>query len=297
MDLISNYSTPKRTKRQRLDENNDRKRLTLFAKKEIVQRYYNFLDDADETPTYNNFVNLFNKENVNQIDESSLGKWVLAEKNGEFLPWGGANDLSKKSCSLRIIADQIDDHLSSQDVHHGEYNQIAKSPSTSRGYGVIARQFTPAGTFLGYYKGECIDSNEALMRHDFNHLFCIGEEKFIDANKLLSCFARHYKCAVNQSDQNVCVERLLWSNPQKAICFIATKNVQKGEEFLISYGCEYSEKQSSKELMSDTFRSVYDRSTKQLPRKYQPQKELYSFQAQDMAREFRDDRSDSDDGW
>jgi hypothetical protein len=124
-----------------------------------------------------------------------------------------------------------------------------------------------------------------------------GEEKFIDANKLISCFARHYKCAVNQSDQNVCVERLLWSNPQKAICFIATKNVQKGEEFLISYGCEYSEKQSSKELMSDTFRRVYDRSTKQLPRKYQPQKELYSFQAQDMAREFRDDCSDSDDGW
>ena len=254
MDLISNYSTPKRTKRQRLDENNDRKRLTLFAKKEIVQRYYNFLDDTDETPSYNNFVNLFNKENVNQIDESSLGKWILAEKNGEFLSWGGANDLNKKSCSLRIIADQIDKQLSDRDVHHGEYNKIAKSLSTSRGYGVIARQFTPAGTFLGYYKGECIDSNEALMRQDFDYIFCIGEEKFIDANKLLSCFARHYKCAVNQSDQNVCVERLLWSNPQKAICFITTKNVQRGEEFLISYGCEYSKKQSLKELMSDTFR-------------------------------------------
>jgi hypothetical protein len=107
----------------------------------------------------NNFVNLFNKENVNKIDESSLGKWILAEKNGEFMPWSGANGLEKKSCSLRIIADEMDYKLSDRDVHHGEYNQIAKSPSTSRGYGVIARQFTPAGTFLGYYKGECIDSN------------------------------------------------------------------------------------------------------------------------------------------
>jgi hypothetical protein len=270
----------------------DRKRQTLLEKKEIVQRYYDYSNDADKTPSFKDFVNLFNEENDDKIDVSRLGKWVRAEKNGEFLPWGGANDLNYKSCSLKIIANKIDEHLSNRDVHHGEYNEVAKSPSISRGYGVIARKFTPAGTFLGYYKGVCIDSKEAEMRPNFDRIFCIGGEKFIDANNLLSCFARHYKCAVNLSDQNVCVERLLWSNPQKAICFITTKHVQRGEEFLISYGCEYSEKQSSKEhleLMSDSFCRVYDRSIKKLPRKYQPQEELYSFQAPEMAREFRDD--------
>jgi hypothetical protein len=129
---------------------------------------------------------------------------------------------------------------------------------------------------LGYFKGECIDSKEAELRH-LDFVFCIGEAKFIDASQLLSCFARYYNCAVNRSDQNVCVERLLWTNPQKAICFITTKNVQRGEEFLISYGC--------------------DRLTKKLPHKYQPQEALYSVEAPGMAREFRDDRSDSDDGW
>jgi hypothetical protein len=42
---------------------------------------------------------------------------------------------------------------------------------------------------------------------------------------------------------------------------------------------------------------VCNRLTKNLPKKIQPQEELYSFEAPGMAREFRDDRSDSDDRW
>jgi len=295
-DLISNYlDAPKKTKKQR-------KRLTLLGKKEVVQKYYNYLGDttdyaSDSAHSFRaDFVKLFNKENDNQIDVSSLGKWINAERHGEFLPWGGANDLNGYICSRPKIADKIDDHLSDRDVHHGEYNQIAISPSIPNEYGVVARQFTPAGTFLGYYKGECIDSNEAEMRPDLDFVFCIGEEKFIDANQLVSCFARYYNCAVNRLDQNVCVERLLWTNPQKAICFITSKDVQKGEEFLISYGCKLSEGQLSKELMSDTFYRVCERLTKKVPSNYQPQEDLYSCEASDMAREFRDDRSDRDDG-
>eukprot|EP01034_Spumella_vulgaris_P037003 gene37003-45644_t len=32
------------------------------------------------------------------------------------------------------------------------YNEVSKSPSLPEEYGVIARKFTPSGTFLGYYK-------------------------------------------------------------------------------------------------------------------------------------------------
>jgi hypothetical protein len=308
MDLISNYldadgntSKPRKkrqTKRKRVET--DRTRLTLFAKKEIVQKFYNYLDETEDASNgahmKKTFVALFNKENEYQIDVSSIGKWIRAEKHGEFLPWGGANSLDNKVCFVEKVIEKIDDHLSDRDAHHGEYNQVARSPSIPEEYGVIARKFTPAGTFLGYYKGECIDSKTAESSYDFDYIFCIGEGKFIDASKLLSCYARYYNCAVNRSDQNVCVERLLWTNPQKAICFITTRDVQKGEEFLISYGCEYWERQSSKAIMSDSFRRVCNRLMKKVSYKYQPQEELYSFQAPDLAREFRDDRSDSDDG-
>jgi hypothetical protein len=41
-------------------------------------------------------------------------------------------------------------------VHHGEYNEIARSLSNPDDYRVIARKFTPAGTFLGYCKKESV---------------------------------------------------------------------------------------------------------------------------------------------
>jgi hypothetical protein len=304
-DLMSNYSddtlsvdlscTPNKTKRKR----NERKRLTLLEKKDIVQKFYNYLDETDKVTTdahIKEFVKIFNKDSDQRIGLSSISKWIRAEKQGEFLSWGGANCLDRKVCFVQNVIEKIDEHLKDRDVYHGEYNEVAKSPSIPEEYGVITRKFTPAGTFLGFYKGECIDSKEAELRHDFDYIFCIGEGKFIDAIKLLSCFARYYNCAVNRSDQNVCVERLLWTNPQKAICFITTKDVKKGEEFLISYGCECWERQSSKALMSASFRRVCNRLNKKLSYKYQPQEELYSYQAPEMAREFGDDRSDSDDG-
>ncbi len=197
--LMWNYlDTPKLCKKQR-------KRLTLLEKKEVVQKYYSYLGDTDYASKNahsfrEGFVKLFNNENDDQIDVSSLGKWISAEKHGEYLPWGGANNLSSKVCIVQKVIESIDDCLSDRDVYHGEYNQIARSPSNPDEYGVIARKFTPAGTFLGYFKGECIDSKEAELRHDLDFVFCIGEEKFIVASQLLSCFARYYNCAVNRSD-------------------------------------------------------------------------------------------------
>jgi hypothetical protein len=46
----------------------------------------------------------------------------------------------------------------------------------------------------------------------------------------------------------------------------------------------------------DLFRRVGDRLTNKMPCKYQRQEELYSCQTPGMAREFRDDCSDNDDG-
>ncbi len=69
--------------------------------------------------------------------------------------------MDNKVCFVQKVIAKIDEHLATRDAHHGEYNKVARSPSVPEEYGVIARKFTPAGTFLGYYKGECIGSKEA----------------------------------------------------------------------------------------------------------------------------------------
>jgi hypothetical protein len=275
-------------------EDRDRTRLTLLEKKQIVEGYYAYLDSvSSDLPTHltmRSFVEITNKtKNARKIEVSNLGKWIRSEKKGEFLSWSNCNNLNKKVCYAHKIIERIDLLLKKRDPHHAEFNKIVKSPTVPDEYGIVARKFTPAGTFLGYYKGEFIDTAEAESRRDFDYIFCIGKGKFIDAKPFLSCYARYYNCAEKRDDQNVCVERLEWTNPQKAICFITTKDVPIGKEFLISYGCEYWERQAKNAEEESAYQRICTQLMDKVPYKYQEQEAVYSFEAPAMAAAFLDD--------
>jgi hypothetical protein len=275
-------------------EDKDRKRLTLLEKKQIVERYYGYLEtvNTDLPPhlTMCSFMEINNKNGAfAKIEISNLRKWIRSEKKGEFLSWNNCNNLNRKVCHVHKIIERIDYLLKKRDPHHAIYNKIVKSPTVPDEYGIVARKFTPAGTFLGYYKGEFISTAEAESRRDFDYIFCIGRGKFIDAKPFLSCYARYYNCALKRDDQNVCVERLEWTNPQKAICFITTKDVHIGKEFLISYGCEYWERQEKNAEEESAYQRVCTQLMDKIPYKYQEQEAVYSFEAPAMAAAFLDD--------
>jgi SET domain-containing protein len=186
----------------------------------------------------------------------------------------------------------IDTTLKKRDKCHGKFNKVVRSPTVPNEYGVVARIFTPAGTFLGFYKGKVIVGVEDDFR-DHSYTFKIGRNEFIDASDYLSCFARYYNCSLKSGHQNVCVEILTdWTNPQKAICFIANKDIQKGEEFLISYGPEYWEAKGANLPAHSKLKQVCDilSGASCALESVEP---LFSVEAPFLAAEFGDDKSET----
>ena len=274
-----------------------RNRLTLLNKKEVVHSFYQFLNGAIDTKLrfiakdlaikaflkYHHQLQPLKHADVN-AEVDSIKKWIDAERRGEYLDWNGNNNLSNKVCRWdQVVTKQINSILSCRDLHCAEFNQVVKSPSTylkassSKELGVVACKRTPAGTFLGFYTGECVTPKQVLRGHTFNfdNLFSIGNGQFMFANDFLSCFGRYYKRS--EDDHNVCVKRLLWTDPQKALCFITTRDVDKGEEFFIPYGCENWEEHDDDLIASTSFRRVSTQLMAKVPRNYHPQdEELYT---------------------
>ena len=113
------------------------------------------------------FVTAYNNDASKQcvLKVNNLSKWVRAERRGEYFDWGKLNYLDARNCKkAENIVSRIDRILKIRDPHHACHNQVCQSPSLEGEYGVIARRFTPAGTFLGFYKGEVINGMEASLR-------------------------------------------------------------------------------------------------------------------------------------
>jgi hypothetical protein len=229
-------------------------RPSLEVKKSVVVAYNEYIniknkdesESANSTRSMRSYVKSYNNKltanNEMTLSISNLSKWIKADFRGDYLAWSGINKLYSHNCKAVNIVRHINLVLKQKFPCHAYYNQVSKSKSTPNKYGVIARHFTPAGTFLGFYKGEVIDGPEANNRiKSQEYIFALTTKNFIDAKAYDSCFARYYNCALKASDQNVCVERVHSNNPQNVICFIANKDVQKGQEFLISFASSWWE--------------------------------------------------------
>jgi hypothetical protein len=277
-----------------------RARPTLRIKNSIVQEYYDFVKDKENNvmtlSTTNEFslrayVDIHNSNPANKrfLHISNLSKWVRAERRGEYLPWNGINKLDSRTCKIVNVLRHIDFVLKTKYPCHGIFNQVSKSPSVPGEYGITARRYIQAGTFLGFYMGEVISGKIAQQRVESQeYMFTLGKNKFMDAKAYDSCFARYYNCAMNACDQNVSVERLDLKDPQRKIGFIANKHIQKGEELLISYGAAYWERAASKAPANSPFRRVCNAMLDVSPNMFQTLEPLYSMDALILAESFGD---------
>jgi hypothetical protein len=294
--------------------NVSRARPTLSMKNDIVQDYYKFavanslVSVSTNEFSIRSYVLNYNDNPLNNkrvLHVSNLSKWIRAERRGEYMAWSGINKLDSRTCKIVKIVRHLDLTLKTRDTCHAVYNKVVKSPTVPGEYGVVARRFTPAGTFLGFYKGEVISGLVASRRTESQeYMFALNKNRFIDAKAFDSCFARYYNCAMKAEDQNVSVERLDSKNPQMIICFMANRDVAKGEEFLISYGSAYWERAAKKAPANSPFRRVCNVMLDISPDKYETLEPLYSLEAPTLAAEFgdrteteaqgSDDDSDSD---
>jgi hypothetical protein len=192
------------------------------------------------------------KEELNKKKDSLL-RWFHAYNRGEYEPWGGLNDLSLPNCKVTPILQHVDKLLETKFPLCAKYNELNKSETKHLAWGVLAREFTPAGTVLGYVLGESMDSMEAEKRikedNNDEHLFMMKQKRFfvvehdhfIDLSPIDSCYARYYKFATKKSNniiQNVSVERSLSidnNTSRRTVGFITNRAVQKGEEFVVAF--------------------------------------------------------------
>jgi hypothetical protein len=279
-----------------------RARFNVNERKETVERYLCFIKNEDSTlvdgqsgQSVRTFVDWNNKEQLySKLHHSAVSKWLLAYKRGDYEDWDGVKQTQKQIASKKQAVRCIDSFLKRRDRYHGVFNKVVVSPSLPGEYGVVARRFTPAGTFLGYYKGEVLRGQQDDTRnHDFT--FSIGRNRYIDASHFHSCFARYYNSASEYSEQNVCAELLKdWKNPQKGICFIANRDIEQGEEFLVSYGPDYWLALGQNIPATSNMQQI----CKQLSNREKYAREvvdsLYSVDAPRLAEEFLDDVSDTD---
>jgi hypothetical protein len=84
-----------------------------------------------------------------------------------------------------------------------------------------------------------------------------------------------------------------WTNPQKAVCFIANKDIKAGDEFLICYGPDYWENTASNLPAQSPFRRICNTLSGKncIQEAIEP---LFSIDAPFLAAEFGDDKSDSE---
>jgi len=293
-----------------------RVRLTIIEKRKVLETFY-----LSSHSSVSSFVKQYNHNKtlsfITKLDASSVSKWIQAEGRGEYLRWNQTPSLSnveRKICHTTLIADTINMLLEERDIRCAQFNLLTLSILKPSHYGVIAREYILAGTFLGFYKGDCV-YGEQVQTKSYENLFCVNNCQFIDAHNFYSCYARYYQCTSDKDLQNVCVKRILNAkDPQKTICFITTKDVEAGDELLIPNGCEYWVPQTNTVTAepSVAFRKILSKLLLKVPRfSVQPTSDsLFSdLKVQELANWFGDnhafprfadnnvDSSDEDEQW
>jgi hypothetical protein len=246
-------------------------KLKLKDKKDVVEKYFEFLkngcikiksdhdlfdSDVDEhepnviesksseanllkqqqQKSVGSFLNQFNQGRSVPLDTVTVCRWLRAFQRGEFEDWNGENDLNNLKCKSEKIIKIISKSLKRKFPDSGMLNKVAKSKVSPEQYGVFAKKNIKSGTMLGFFKGEEVVSvAEVIGPHRK-----LNDNIHIDGSDYLSCFARYYVSSSQEDKQNVTVQRLTeWSDWNRAICFIANKNISTGDELIIAPDHDY----------------------------------------------------------
>jgi hypothetical protein len=278
-------------------------RLTLAEKKIVVDTFYNFREANTTDCSINSFVKHYNQSETlpyGKLNSSGVGKWVQADKRGDYLSWNKCNKLSNKICFTSNILERINLKLEESAKRCATFSGVCRSSIKTKEFGVFALEYTLAGTFLGYYKGECVTGEqvENTRKYNYDNLMCVDKCRFIDAKGYDTCYARYYQRTSDKHLQKVCVKRLLSTNdPQRTICFITIKDVKEGDEFFIPFGSEFWEQNNATEGASTTsaaYQRVISKLLLKVPRKFAQELEESKYsnnEVQELATWFGDNHA------
>jgi hypothetical protein len=196
------------------------------------------------------FLVQFNQGRKYPVDMASLYRWLTAFHRGEFEDWNGENDLNNVKCRSKKIIKIIGKSLKRKFPDSAVWNKVAKSKLSPDQYGVFAMKAIPSGTMLGFFKGDYVVSLRALSGRN---KFALNDFSHVDGSDFMSCFARYYARSSNKEKQNVSVERLSeWTDSNRAVCFIANKDISAGSELIIATNQEYQQRNKNRHNVSQS---------------------------------------------
>jgi len=117
---------------------------------------------------------------------------------------------------------------------------IKRSTIPGAGKGLFTKQFIAKGTRIVEYKGHATTWKLAQQQKNFNgYVYFIKDELVIDAKNYYTTFGRYANDANGISKLKKTINNSCYVIDGKRVFIEATKNIDAGNEILVSYGKEY----------------------------------------------------------
>jgi uncharacterized protein len=116
---------------------------------------------------------------------------------------------------------------------------VKPSQLPNSGNGLYTRVFIPKGTRIVEYKGRITTWNDVKDDHDNGYIYTINNNHVIDAKKTMRALARYANDARGLSRIKGVTNNCDYVNDGLKAYIESKKDIQPGEEILVSYGNEY----------------------------------------------------------
>ena len=130
------------------------------------------------------------------------------------------------------------------DAKESDYLYVKKSQIPNAGKGLFTAIPIYKDEIISIYKGEILSNKDAKIRaKKGNDLYFINmlNGTIMDSMKT-QCFAKYANDAEGSDKTEFSNNSKISLDDNEAVCLIATKNIQTGEEIFCSYGKEYWKK-------------------------------------------------------
>lgn len=116
---------------------------------------------------------------------------------------------------------------------------VKPSQLPNSGNGLFTKVFIPKGTRIVEYKGRITTWNDVKDDHDNGYIYTINNNHVIDAKKTMRALARYANDARGLSRIKGVTNNCDYVNDGLKAYIESKKDIQPGEEILVSYGDEY----------------------------------------------------------
>jgi SET domain-containing protein len=117
--------------------------------------------------------------------------------------------------------------------------EVKPSTLPNAGNGLFTTVFIPKGTRIVEYKGRITTWNDVKDDHENGYIYTVNNNHVIDAKKTLRALARYANDARGISRIKGLINNCDYVNEGLRAFIESKKDIQPGEEILVSYGNEY----------------------------------------------------------